>query len=108
MNRQLWDSFLQQIDAQVEGNFVALAEEFEAVTGHPFRVDEQRHVLYSMLDQAMRTQHASLLKHTVDFIAKLPRAMQNEFRAFGRDSIHSLARGGHVNVEQSARVASYR
>lgn len=45
MNRQLWDSFLQQIDAQVEGNFVALAEECEAVTGHPFRVGEQRYLL---------------------------------------------------------------
>jgi hypothetical protein len=87
MNRQLWDSFLQQIDAQVEGDFIALAREYESVMGHPFTVDNERHVLYSMLEQAMMTPHAQLLKQTVSFISQLPLSTQNEFREFGRRRI---------------------
>lgn len=104
MNRQLWDSFLQQIDAQVEGDFIALASEYETVTGQPFEIDEQQHVLYSMLNQAMMTQHASLLKHTVNFIAKLPHELQDEFRAFGRSRMNSVTRHRH-RADQSRSVA---
>ena len=100
MNRQVWDSFLQQINAQVEGDFIALAAENELVTGKPFRVDEERHVLYSMLDQAMMTQHASLLRHTVNFIAQLPRELQDEFRAFGRRRIKHAVHGSRSHTTQ--------
>lgn len=115
MNRQLWDSFLQQIDAQVKGDFIALAAEYEQVTGHPFRVDEDRHILYSMLNQAMMTQHTSLLKHTVSFIAQLPHEVQDEFRAFGQGRIkravhgHSRAHSSHYALgEESQRLAAHR
>jgi hypothetical protein len=105
MNRQLWDSFLQQIDAQVDGDFVALATEYESVTGHPFKVDEERHVLYSMLDQAMMTQDASLLKHAVGFIARLPHSVQNEFRAFERRGRMNAMTSSHLRSEQQRSVA---
>ncbi len=82
MNRQLWDSFIQQIDAQVEGDFIALAAEFESVMGYPFKVDDNPQVLFSMLDQAMMTQDAQLLRSTVAFIAKLSPSLQDDFRAF--------------------------
>ncbi len=105
MNRQLWDSFVQQIDAQVEGDFISLANEYESVTGHPFKVDEQKDVLYSMLNQAMMTQHASLLKQTVGFIAKLPHELQEEFRVYGRSRMNSLSRHSHTRLEQPRTVA---
>jgi hypothetical protein len=60
-------------------------------------VDEERHVLYSMLDQAMMTQDASLLKHTVNFIAQLPRELQDEFRAFGRGRIKRAVHGSRTH-----------
>lgn len=95
MNRQLWDSFLQQIDAQVEGDFVALAAKYESVTGHPFKVSSERHVLFSMLEQAMMTQHTQLLKLTVGFISLLPINAQKEFRTFGQRRITSTGRSSH-------------
>ncbi len=87
MNRQLWDNFLQQINAQVEGDFLALAQEYESVTGHPFTLDNNQ-ALFSMLDQAMMTQDASLLRSTVEFIAQLPHRLQDEFRSFSRRRMH--------------------
>ncbi len=95
MNRQLWDSFLEQINGQVDGDFLALAAQYELVTGQPFTVSESRHVLFSMLEQAMMTQHSQLLKLTVNFIALLPVDAQNEFRAFSRRRIVSQSSKNH-------------
>lgn len=103
MNRQLWDSFLRQVDAQVEGDFISLAAEYEAVSGHPFKVDSNQDVLFSMLEQAMMTQHSGLLKSTLNFINDLPPEMQKEFRHFGRSRILAANRSntGEFGLKQA-------
>lgn len=86
MNRQLWDNFLEQIDAQVEGDFLSLAAQYEAVVGHPFKVKSYtgNNLLFSMLEQAMKTQHKELLTLTIQFISQLPLDLQRQFQIFGR------------------------
>jgi hypothetical protein len=96
MNRQLWDSFIQQIDAQVEGDFVELANEYESVQGHPFTVDDEPQVLFSMLEQAMMTQHSQLLKLTVSFISRMPLDFQRAFRVFGRRRMNFMHKQAHL------------
>jgi len=105
MNRQLWENFLQQINAQVEGDFLSLAQEYESVTGHPFILDNNPQALFSMLDQAMLTQDAGLLRLTVDFIAKLPHHLQDEFREFShrRMNLH-IHNHGSDDYYQVARA----
>lgn len=92
MNRQLWDSFIQQIDAQVEADFSGLANEFEAVTGQPFKVDNHPQVLFSMLDQVMMTENTQLLRSAVKLIAQLPLHLQEEYRVFSQ---HRKMPSGH-------------
>ena len=82
LNREMWDHFLEQIDAQVEGDFLALADEYEAVVGHPFHVGSSPQVMFSMLQQAMMSENKQLLTSTVAFIAQLPAALQVEFSAY--------------------------
>jgi|GEM_PF-5420743 len=84
MNRQLWNSFIEQIDAQVEGDFVLLAEQYETVTGHPFKVTSYvgSDVLFSMLEQAMKTQQKELLTLTTQFITQLPLELRRQFQVF--------------------------
>ncbi len=87
MNRQMWNTFLEQIDAQFDGDFLAIAKKYEEVTGHPFHVSEHRSVLFAMLEQAMMTQDHDLLKLTVKYTNHLPVEIQKEFRAFGRNRV---------------------
>jgi len=86
LNRELWDSFVGQINAQVKGDFLSLASQYEEVTGHPFEVKfyTGNNLLFSMLEQAMMTQDKELLKVTVDFISLLPPDLQMKFKAFGQ------------------------
>lgn len=84
MNRQMWDSFLQQIDAQVEGDFLSLAAQYERLMGRPFSVGDSPQVMFSMLQQAMMSQNKQLLRATVEFIAQLPLRLQAEFSVYSR------------------------
>jgi hypothetical protein len=95
MNRQLWDNFIQQINAQVEGDFVTLANEYESVQGHPFTLDDEPQVLFSMLEQAMMTQHSQLLRLTVSFISQMPLDFQHAFRVFGRRRMNFMHKPTH-------------
>ena len=93
MNRELWDSFIHQIDAQVEGDFMSLAKEYESVTGHPFKVKSYtgNRLLFSMLEQVMQTQHKELLTHAITFISQLPTELQREYQVFSRRRVASHA-----------------
>lgn len=84
-NRDAWNYFLQQVDAQIEGNFLSLAAEYEAVMGHPFQVPNSPQVLFSMLQQAMMSQNKRLLTDTIDLISELPAHLQSEFIHYSRN-----------------------
>mgnify|MGYP000854438228 FL=1 len=84
LNREMWDHFLEQLDAQVEGDFLTLAAEYEATMGQPFQVGRSPQVMFSMLQQAMMSEDKQLLTSTVDFIAKLPVPLQAEFSVYSR------------------------
>ena len=87
LNRDMWNHFLQQMDAQVDGDFLALAAEYEAIMGHPFRVGSSPQAMFDMLHQAMNSQSKRLLTSAVQFIALLPIPLQAEFRMY---SCHHL------------------
>lgn len=86
MNRELWDSFIEQIDAQVDGDFLSLAKAYESVTGHPFKVKAYsgNRLLFSMLEQVMQTQNKELLTLAITFISRLPTDLQREYQVFSR------------------------
>ncbi|ODS23680.1 hypothetical protein AB835_07715 [Candidatus Endobugula sertula] len=86
MNRELWESFIEQINIQVEGDFLALANKYESVTGRPFTIKSYtgNKLLFSMLEQAMLTPHKELLRITIKFISQLPTDLQKEFQSFGQ------------------------
>jgi hypothetical protein len=84
LNREMWNYFLEQIDVQVDGDFLALAAEYEAITGHPFQVGNSPQAMFYMLQQAMMSQDKQLLMSTIDFIAQLPIALQIEFNVYRR------------------------
>ena len=104
MNRELWDSFIEQIDSQVSGDFLSLAKEYEAVEGHPFVVKSYsgNKLLFSMLEQAMLTQNKELLNHTMTFISQLPFDLQRKFQVFGRRHV-SPHTSKHKKESASAR-----
>jgi hypothetical protein len=85
LNREMWDHFLEQLDAQVEGDFLALAAEYETIMGHPFHLGSTQQVMFSMLQQAMMSQNKQLLTSTVGFIAQLSIQLQAEFAVYSRD-----------------------
>jgi len=89
LNREMWDHFLEQLDAQVEGDFLALAAEYEAIMGHPFHIGSSQQVMFSMLQQAMMSQDKQLLTTTVGFIAQLSIQLQAEFAVYSRDYLRS-------------------
>lgn len=93
LNREMWDYFLEQLDAQVEGDFLALAAEYETITGHPFHLGSSQQVMFSMLQQAMMSQDKQLLTATVGFIAQLSIQLQAEFTVYSRD--YSRGIDGH-------------
>jgi hypothetical protein len=89
LNREMWDHFLEQLDAQVEGDFLTLATEYETIMGHPFHVGSSPQVMFSMLQQAMMSQNKQLLTATVDFIAQLSIQLQAEFALYSRDYLRN-------------------
>ncbi|MGS2718831.1 hypothetical protein ACVBE9_11695 [Eionea flava] len=105
-NRDAWNYFLQQIDAQVEGNFLSLAAEYESIMGRPFQVPQSPQVLFSMLQQAMMSENKLLLTDTVDLIGQLPQQLQAEFALYSRhhpdgnvgESQHHERRHRHTNT----------
>ncbi|MFT5117182.1 MAG: hypothetical protein ACI9NY_000710 [Kiritimatiellia bacterium] len=103
MNRPLWDNFIQQINAQVEGDFVELANEYESVEGHPFTLDDEPQVLFSMLEQAMMSQNSHLLTLTVSFISLMPLDFQRAFRVFGRRRMNFMHKSSHLEQRAADR-----
>lgn len=105
MNRELWNSFIEQIDAQVDGDFLSLAKEYESVTGHPFKVKSYsgNRLLFSMLEQVMQTQHKELLTHAITFISQLPPDLQRKYQVFSRRRVssHSVSEESTVDITQT-------
>ena len=87
LNREMWNHFLEQIDAQVEGDFFALASEYEAIMGRPFHVSHSPRAMFSMVQQAMMTENKQLLISTVAFITLLPERLQTEFSLYSRHHV---------------------
>ena len=84
MNRELWDVFVEQVEARVGGDFRLLVTKYEAVTGKRLKIHGGSDMLFCILEQAMLTQHKELLQLTVRFIRKLPIDLQQEYQAFSR------------------------
>lgn len=106
LNREMWDHFLEQLDAQVEGDFLTLAAEYETIMGHPFHVGSSPQVMFSMLQQAMMSENKQLLTSTVDFITQLPIPLQADFAAYSRD--HSGDTHSHDGKKKHKRRSGYK
>jgi hypothetical protein len=106
INRKAWNYFLQQIDAQVEGDFLSLAAKYEAVTGQPFQVCRSPQVLFSMLQQALMSQNKQLLKSTVELIALLPLKLQAEFSVYSRHHPHGNVGKHHDKNHKKKSLAT--
>ncbi len=84
MNARFSDNYIKQMDAQLDGNLISLANKYEAVTGQQFEVHYGHNALFSMLKQAMMTEHKEVLRLTVEFVANLPGNLQKDFQDYSR------------------------